>query len=96
MNFKLINYTLPTKEQLEKLSKDVEDYEYTSNKNDCKYMMDLITETLSKATKSGPNRLYEHTDINNKKLNNLINIGLKCVLIQLLILMMNLIKLVLN
>ena len=41
MDFILIKYTLPTKEQLEKLSKDVEDYEYTNNKNDCNYFNNL-------------------------------------------------------
>jgi len=75
--FKLTNNTLPTKEQLDKLSKDIEHYEYMNNKNDCEYMMKLITKTLSQATKSSPTKIYETADIDIKQLSLSLNTGLK-------------------
>lgn len=68
--FKATNNILPTKEQLEILSKDVEQYEHTNNKNDCEYMMNLIINTLANAQKSGPAKIYEHTDITPFSLKN--------------------------
>ena len=75
--FKSTNNNLPTKEQLEKLSKDVEQYEYDNKKKDCEYMMNLMIKTLTNANKSGPARLYEHTEIDTTQLNDWANIRLK-------------------